>query len=137
MSLETVIQENTNALRDLIAAIANGIPTTSAQVAAVATQAAEKVEAKAEKKSAQAEKPASSESGATPQTATETAAPAVVLDYEAIKKPFLSLVNKKGRDAAAALLNQFGVDAGKGGKLSDIPADKYADVLAAIETAGA
>lgn len=127
MSLELAIQENTNALRDLLAALKSGVPTT----AAVAH------EVKEAKKSAPAEKTASSESGATQQTATETDAPAAVLDYEAIKKPFLALVNKKGRDAAAALLNQFGVDAGKGGKLSDIPADKYADVLAAIEVAGA
>lgn len=40
MSLEVAIQENTSALRELIAALAHGVPTTSAQVEKVAADAA-------------------------------------------------------------------------------------------------
>lgn len=129
--LEIAIQENTAALRELLAALKAGVPTTPAVAQEVKAQEV----VKESKKSAPVEKPASSPSGATPPTVVDTAAPAAEVDYEAIKRPFLALVNTKGRDAAAALLAQFGVDAGKGGKLSDIPADKYADVLAAIEVA--
>lgn len=39
MSLEATIQENTNAIRELIAAIKTGVPTTAAQVAAVVSEA--------------------------------------------------------------------------------------------------
>ncbi|MBU0593340.1 MAG: hypothetical protein KKH74_06330 [Gammaproteobacteria bacterium] len=139
MSIEQALAENTSAIRELIAALSNGIPTTGAQVDAVVAEApASKAEAK---KPAAAEKPAPS-SGTTSESAASSAPsasgePPVKLDYDAIKKPFLALVNKKGRDAAAKLLANFGVDAGKGGKLSDIPTEKYADVLAAIETAEA
>lgn len=56
------------------------------------------------------------------------------LTYDDIKEPFLKeLVAKKGREAGAKLLKEFGVP--DGGKLSDIPADKWADVLAAIRKA--
>lgn len=137
MSLELAIQENTSAIRELIAAIANGVPTTGAQVAAVVSEApAATVEPP---KPAAAEKVSQSSGGTNESGASaapsDTGATAAPIDYEAIKKPFLALVNKKGREAAATLLSQFGIDAGKGGKLSDITADKYADVLAAIEAA--
>lgn len=136
MSLEIAIQENTNALRDLIVAISKGIPTTAAQVAEVVAQAP------AEKKPAAAKEAAPSSGGTNASAAsaapsdTGASAPAKALVYDDIKKPFLSLVNAKGRDAGAALLLQFGVDATAGGKLTAIPADQYADVLAAIEKAG-
>ena len=46
MSLEATIAENTAALRDLIAAIGKGIPTTHAQVAAVVAEAKPEATAK-------------------------------------------------------------------------------------------
>lgn len=131
MSIEQALAENTSAIHQLIAALSNGIAPTHAQVAAVVAEAPAKAEKVEAKKPTQTDKPAS------PPPVAETAAPAAVLDYEAIKRPFLALVNKKGRDAAAALLAHFGIDAGKGGKLSDIPADKYAEVLDAINEASA
>jgi hypothetical protein len=46
---------------------------------------------------------------------------------EDIVKPFGKLCVAKGRDAGAAILAKWGVD-----KLSKIPADKYADLVADI-----
>lgn len=140
MSLEIALQENTNAIRELIATIANGIPTTGAQVAAVVAEAP--AQAKAEKKPAAAEKATQSSGGTKPSETsaapsdTGASAEAKTLVYDDIKKPFLSLVSAKGRDAGAALLLQFGVDASKGGKLTEIPVEKYAEVLEAINKAG-
>jgi hypothetical protein len=116
MSLETAIQENTHAIRELIATIAQGLPATSAQVAAV-VKAAPKAE-KVEVKKAEEKK-------------EETAAP--VVDFEAVKKPFLALVNAKGNDVARELLAQFGVPAG--GKLGAVAPERYPDMLVAIKKA--
>lgn len=80
MSLEAVIQENTAALRELIAALANGTPVTKAQVADVVTEAkADKPAAKKQEKAKEDPKPEAAEEvveepAATPEPKGEDAA---------------------------------------------------------------
>jgi len=83
MSLEQAVKENTEAIRELIAALKTQGATCAASVPVVA-QPAQPKEAAAETK---VEEP---------------------LKYEAIQKPFLKLANKD-RPAAVALLAQLGV----------------------------
>lgn len=128
MSLEIAIQENTSAIRELIAAIANGIPTTNAQVAAVVAETPTKAKAPTKAKEPETTLPGKAVwPFPTPGVQTLT------VDFETVKKPFLALVNKKGRDAGVAILTAFGVPTG--GKLGDIPVEKFAEALAAIEKA--
>lgn len=68
MSLEAVIAENTAALRELIAALANGLPTSAAQVAAVVK------ETKAEEDTSEADAAAAKKAKATKDAATAAAA---------------------------------------------------------------
>lgn len=128
MSIEQALAENTAAIRELIEAIKNGVPTTTAQVEAVAAEAkAEKP--KAEKK-AEAPKPeAEAEPAATPEPKTEPAA-AEAVDYDTVAKAITRLSRAKGRDAAVAVLAQFDAK-----KLPDVAPEQFADVLAAAEEA--
>lgn len=142
MSLEESIQANTAALRALIATLATQqLPLPAPVPAPAVAPAAEKPPAK--KRATPATTPAAA---ATPTASSPTASaepaqafpfdrtePATILmPYEAIKVPFLTkLVPQLGRDAAAELLRDFGVP--EGGKLSDIPAEKWPLVLEEIE----
>ena len=123
MSLENAILENTTAIRDLIAAMSKAAPSAHAQVAA--TVEAPTIEAPT------IEAPTIEAPTIEAPTAEAPTAEAPTVDFEAVKKPFLMLVNTKGRDAAVALLTAFGVKAG--GKLGDIPAEKFPEVLDAIK----
>ena len=120
MSLEIAIQENTAAIHALIAAL--GVTPVEK------TAAAEKVETK---------KPSSSKAATaatTPSGAPETGDAVVEkLTYDQISKPFLELVNKKGRDDAVEVLSQLGVPVGK--KLSHLTEDQYANALVVIKKA--
>lgn len=147
MSLEAALIENTNALRELIAALSLRSPGAVAYAEAKA-KVLEPVEAPApanygevvrnlsqpgpvaveKPKAKRAEKPAPEPVVEAP-VAVEPAAPA--LSYDDIKIPFLTqLVAKKGREAGAALLREFNVP--DGGKLSDIPQAQWPAVLEAI-----
>lgn len=134
MSLEIAIQENTAAIRDLIAAISNGIPTTAAQVAAVVQ------EAQVEDKPAKAEKKAKAEKAETPKaepaaTQEQKVDDARAADEEGPVEPEVTyqdaaaaitqLSKVKGRDAAIALLKKFGVN-----KLPELNAEYFAAVVA-------
>jgi len=126
MSLEAAIQENTNALRELISHIsglkaANDVSTTKPHLAVVEKPATSKTETKVEKV---AEKAAEQ-------------APAKTLTFDDVRIPFVAMATKKGNAAVIAVLAQFGVDAAAGGKLSNIPSEKWSDVLAAIQKASA
>lgn len=115
MSLEEAIAANTAAIRDLIAALGSR--------PAKAAVAEKPKQVRGEKSAPEAE--------AAPEAPVVQAEPATVLTYDDIRVPFLThLVAKKGRDAGAALLKQFGV--AEGGKLSDVPEARWAEVLAAI-----
>lgn len=140
MSLEVAIQENTNAIRALIAALANGVPTTAAQVAAVVTEA--KTEPKVEEK---APETATATAEQKPETlvqmtgAEATAAlhghannPADAPTYQATADAVTKLARTKGREAAVAVLTKFGAS-----KLPDVKPEQFAAVIAECEAIGA
>lgn len=134
MSLEATIQENTAALRDLIAVLANGATPTAAQVAAVVTEAkAEKVEKSAKKTQAAATQesptPTASDNSASSLSATQepdAAAPT----YQDAAGAITKLSRTKGRDAAVALLTKFGA-----AKLPDVKPEQFAEVIQAATAA--
>lgn len=162
MSIESMLAENTAAIRELIAAI-NATQTALqspgarayAEAKALVLEPAEPapaVEPEKKPKRSRVEKstPAVTEptpvnllpdfdrpvpDGHTPTSYIRAEPePVVEVTYDDIKVPFLTqLVAKKGRDAGAALLREFGVQ--DGGKLSDIPKDRWAAVLASIALA--
>lgn len=126
MSIEQALAENTAAIRELIDAIRNGIPTTAAQVAAVAAEA--KAETPKVEKKAEAPKPdAEAESAATPEQKAE-AADAEPVTYEAVAAAITKLSRAKGRDAAVALLARFDAR-----KLPEVDESRFGEVLAAAE----
>ncbi len=133
MSLEAVIEANTSAIRELIEAIKTGVPTTAAQVAAVATEA---TPAKSESKPAKAEK-AEATNITEPKTeavkvgekaAATTGQPAP--SYKEASEAIVALSKGKGRDAAVAVLNKFGVS-----KLPDLDPSRFADIIDAAKAA--
>lgn len=162
MSLEATIQENTNAIRELIAAIKAGVPTTAAQVAAVVTEAkttpcaghdaeTAKEEGKHKpEKEATAKKTtaAATEAAASTQSTAEAGAGAAqekkadnseasdkaaeVPAYTTVVSAINKLAQGKGRDAAVAVLSKFGVTRGP-----ELKPEQYADVIASCEEAGA
>lgn len=162
MSLEATIQENTNAIRELIAAIKSGVPTTAAQVAAVVTEAKttpcaghdaetakEEGKAKPEKETAAKKTTAAAtEAAASTQSTAEAGAGAAqekkadnseasdkaaeVPAYPSVVSAINKLAQGKGRDAAVAVLSKFGVTRGP-----ELKPEQYAAVIAECETAGA
>lgn len=141
MSLEATIQENTAALRDLIAALSHGIPTTAAQVAAVVAEIPALVNEVETEKSAPAKKtkaaaiqeqptPTASASSESSSSGTaETEAPT----YQDAAGAITKLSRTKGRDAAVALLTKFGA-----AKLPEVKPEQFAAIIAdANEAMGA
>lgn len=156
MSLEIAITENTNAIRDLIATISAGIPTTSAQVAAVAKEAKpRKAQAEAAQNTASnsPQTSAAKAAVAAQETAPETAAPsasgaesvtqmtaaeaekatfgaanrpAAAPTYQDASDAITKLARTKGRDAAIAVLAKFGAS-----KLPEVKPEDFAAVIAA------
>lgn len=147
MSLEATIQENTAAIRDLIAALANGVPTTVAQVAAVVDQAPAEAVAEAQPAStaraAGKNKPEKADpkpetlaqmNGAQAEKALEghANAPKDQPTYQDAANAVTKLARTKGRDVAIQVLAQFDAKT-----LPDVKAEQFADVIAACEKAGA
>ena len=149
MSLEATIAENTAALRDLIAAIGKGIPTTHAQVAAVVAEAKPEATAKkpdgaaqtAETKptattaAAESSQSVAAETGMTAAQATEAInghadKPADAPTYQDAANAINALAKAKGRAAAVAVLAAFGA-----AKLPDVKPEQFADVIAAAQKA--
>ena len=130
MSLEESIQENTAAIRQLIAALANQpLPLVAQDALAYAQEKAIEVEPPQE--ATPAKRTRQAKPVAVPADPLPTEPATTLLPYDAIKVPFLTkLIAKKGREAGAALLAEFGV---VGGKLSDIPQERWVDVLESIE----
>lgn len=129
--LEEAIKENTNAIRELIAAIGKGVPTTSAQVAAVVAESPKQEEAAAKKEQAT---PAQKEAIATAQpTAPAADAPeqkaAATVTFDILKTQFLALVNAN-REKAVGILKGFGL-----AKLSDAKPEQYGEIFAAVQGA--
>lgn len=125
MTLEAAIQENTSAIRELIAAISKGVPTTTAQVAAVVAEAPKTD--KSAKAVTEPEAPAKPETAApaTSQAASDSAPAASAPTYEEVKHAIVKLSGSKGRDAVVSLLSEFG--AGKG---PDLKPEQFADFIA-------
>ena len=145
MSLEATIAENTAALRDLIAAIGKGIPTTHAQVAAVVAEAKPEATAKkpdgaaqtAETKptattaAAESSQSVAAETGMTAAQATEALnGHADAPTYQDAANAINALAKAKGRAAAVAVLAAFGA-----AKLPDVKPEQFADVIAAAQKA--
>jgi hypothetical protein len=136
MSIEQALAENTAAIRALIETIKSGLPVTHAQIQAVADEgaAAEKAEKKttapkAEKKTETPKAEAAEPSAATPEQKAEPAA-AEAATYQDAASAITKLSRAKGRDAAVAVLQQFGA-----AKLPDVKPEQFADVIAAAEEA--
>ena len=103
MSLEQAIQENTAAIRELIAALGKGAPSQAAAPVETATVEEPKVETPAKEKKQQA--PA-----ATPESKEEVAPAAdepAPVSYDDCAQSVTKLAKTKGRPAAVALLGQF------------------------------
>lgn len=154
MSLEATIQENTNAIRELIAALSRGVPVAASTVAAVVEQAkteptadAAKADTKAKKTEVKTEKAAEAPKAeeSKPETLTQMTATEAVkaLDgranrpddaptYQATADAVTKLARTKGREAAVAVLTKFGA-----AKLPDVKPEQFAAVIAACEEAGA
>lgn len=152
MSLETAIQENTNAIRELIAAIKSGVPTSTAQVAAVVEQGkteTAKAESKATKKT-EAGKPTESKATDKPEALTQMNAseavkaldghanrPADAPTYQDTADAVTALAKAKGREAAVAIIRQYDNKDGEGkaSKLPEIKPEDYAAVIKACNDA--
>ena len=129
--LKSAVEANTNAIRDLIAALGNGQHATPAQVAAVVKEAKPKAEKKQETaKPEVVDTPTTAEEVAAPEPKAENSAPAATYDDAA--KAITALAKSKGRDAAMAVLSKFGA-----AKLPDVKPDDFAAVIAATVEAGA
>ena len=105
MSLEQAIQENTAAIRELIAALGTGA--TSQAAAPVETATVE--EPKAEKPTKEKKQSAPA---ATPESKEEAAAAAdepTPVSYDDCAQSVTKLAKAKGRPAAVALLGHFGL----------------------------
>lgn len=147
MSLEATIQENTIAIRELIAAIQAGVPTTAAQVAAVVSEAKPK-KATTKKETAKAEtkaEPATQAAEQKPEDLTQMTAgeaekalhghannPADAPTYQATAVAVTKLAHTKGREVAVAVLTKFGA-----AKLPDVKPEQFAAVIAECEAVGA
>lgn len=149
MSLEATIQENTNAIRELIAAISKGMPVAASTVAAVVEQGKTTTEKAVTTKKSDV-KTASSQPGAeqkseapkgdaqgTAEPAADNTAPAdggavngTAATYSDAAAAVTALAKAKGRDAAVAVLKDFGA-----AKLPDIKPEDFAAVIAACEKA--
>ncbi len=135
----------------LMAAIKAGVPTTAAKVEAVVAEAGgTKGKKSPAKDKAEGVQATVTDNGAssTPETALSipaeaaaqepapTAAPsapvAESVSYQATADAVTKLARTKGRDAAVAVLAQFGAQ-----KLPDIKPEQFAAVVAACESAGA
>jgi antitoxin (DNA-binding transcriptional repressor) of toxin-antitoxin stability system len=142
MSLEAVIQENTNTMRELIAVwnkLAGQAKTIDAKVEAGATgeitaggkpvaeiKPEKAAKAKAEPKVEAAAPAAEPEQPAA--TPAAEAAPAIAIAD--VNAAIIGLAKAKGRDAAVAVLKEFGV-----AKAPELKPEQYAAVVAAAQKA--
>ena len=108
MSLEQAIQENTAAIRELIAALGKGAPSQVAapvETATVEEPNADAKPTKEKKQSAPAATPEQKDDAAA--VADEPASEAAPVSYDDCAQAVTKLAKTKGRPAAVALLGQF------------------------------
>jgi len=125
MSLELAIQQNTEALNVLVSLLKSG------NVPAVLTPKVAPKDAVVKTVNPTPAAPALKVEAVA--VAAETAQAKIT--YEDIRKPFLDMVNKKGRSVAEALLLDLGLEPGQ--KLSAIAEADYGKALAEIQKASA
>ena len=125
MSLELAIQQNTEALNVLVSLLKSG------NVPAVLTPKVAPKDAVVKTVNPTPAAPALKVEAVA--VAAETAQAKIT--YEDIRKPFLDMVNKKGRSVAEALLLDLGLEPGQ--KLSAIAEADYGKALSAIQKASA
>lgn len=114
MSLELALQENTLAIRELIAALAKQPPTTKAAKTKPMPAAAQPAEAPPTKA-----EPA-------PPAAPESASAEQPVNYDTAKESILDVVAQHGTAAAAEILNSFGAS-----NLQQVPAEQWPAVIQA------
>ena len=105
MSLEQAIQENTAAIRELIAALGKGAPSQAAAPTETATVEEPKVEKPAKEKKQQA--PAAAAMPESKEEAAPAADEPAPVSYDDCAQAVTKLAKTKGRPAAVALLGQF------------------------------
>jgi len=121
MSIETALAENTAALRELHALLARiSVPATEGPAPAPKTQA------RSAAPTAPTPPTVAAEPAAAPATKAEPSEPAA-LTYDDVKRAIIEVSKAKGRDAAVALLAEFG--ATKGPDLQATP-EKFAPFVA-------
>ena len=118
MSLEAAIQENTSAIRALIATMTKGLPTTGEPSSAVVAPPKTKKE----------KPPVTVDNAEATAPAADSPAPGAT--YDEVKNAIVKLSGQKGRDQVVALLSQF--DAAKG---PDLKPEQFADFLAQANAA--
>ena len=126
MSIETLLADNTAAIRELIA-------TLKAQAYVEASQPAttKPAQVKAEPKPKAAAKPAPEPVVEdTPEAAATPADPETLVSLDEIKAAVLKLAATKGRDAAVAVLQSFGA-----AKAPELKPEQYAPALDALNNA--
>jgi len=137
MSLEAVIQENTNTMRELIAvwsklnkqAVAIDKSDAGDTVVAAGTPVVAKPE-KAAKAKAEPKVEAPIEKAPEPVAEQPAAADAPAIAVADVNAAIIALAKAKGRDAAVGVLGKFGV-----AKVPELKPEQYADVLAAVKAA--
>jgi len=130
MSLEATIQENTNAIRELIKALAAGVPTTAAQVAAVVAEAPvqeAKPEPKKQKAAASVDVPTPTAAASSEISSSDTVQE---VTYQEAASAVTALAKAKGREAALGVLSRFNAV-----NLKDVKPEQYSAVLAAATKA--
>ena len=136
MSLETELAENTAAINKLNATILNSlsfIGTTTAAAIPKITKEKPTTKAVSEKTGTPHETQAVEAVSRTSTPLTTTTAPvAELVDYSAIKKAITDLSTSRGREAAVALLAQFGATKG-----TDLNPAQYGDFVASAIQANA
>lgn len=124
MSIETLLADNTAAIRELIATI-------KAQAYAEASQpAAPKAPPVAAKPEPKAAKPTPAPAPVvedTPEAHATPADPETLVTIDEVKAAVLKLAATKGREAAVAVLQSFGA-----AKAPELKPEQYGDVLAAL-----
>ena len=127
MSLELAIKENTTAIRELIAAMANGQSATAAQVQAVVKQLPETKVAKPTPAAKAEPLPAPLPDINSDDVAFEDA---TTVSYEETSKSIVKLSRERGREKAIACLADFGVT-----NLKQAKPEHYAAIQSAANSA--
>jgi hypothetical protein len=141
MSLEAVIQENTNVMRELIAvwsklnkqavAIDNSDAVDTVVAAGTPVVAKPEKVAKAETKATKTETKASEPETKPVEAETQPAADdAPAIAVADVNAAIIGLAKAKGRDAAVAVLGEFKV-----AKVPELKPEQFAAVLAAVKKA--